>query len=55
MKKLLLALTFAAVTTSAFAAGKQSVLPFVQDDYDKAVAEARAKNVPLFVEVWAPW
>jgi hypothetical protein len=31
------------------------VLPFIENDYAKAVARARAKNVPLFVEVWAPW
>jgi hypothetical protein len=31
------------------------VLPFVQDDYTRAVAEARARKVPLFVEAWAPW
>jgi hypothetical protein len=31
------------------------VLPFIADDYDKAVAEARARKVPLFIESWAPW
>ena len=30
-------------------------LPFIENDYRKAVAEAKAKNVPLFVEAWAPW
>lgn len=30
-------------------------LPFIENDYKKAVAEAKAKNVPLFVEAWAPW
>jgi hypothetical protein len=30
-------------------------LPFVTDDYQKALAEARARNVPLVVDVWAPW
>jgi hypothetical protein len=30
-------------------------LPFIHDDYAKAVAEARARKVPLFVESWAPW
>jgi hypothetical protein len=30
-------------------------LPFVKDDYVKAVAQAKAKNVPIFVEAWAPW
>jgi hypothetical protein len=30
-------------------------LPFIENDYAKAIAQARAKNVPLFVEAWAPW
>jgi hypothetical protein len=31
------------------------VLPFIQDDYAKALAQARARKVPLFIEAWAPW
>ena len=31
------------------------VLPFIQDDYARALHEARARKVPLFVEAWAPW
>ncbi len=31
------------------------VLPFLADDYTRAVAEARARKVPLFIEAWAPW
>jgi len=30
-------------------------LPFVEGDYDKALADAKARNVPLVVDVWAPW
>jgi hypothetical protein len=30
-------------------------LPFIVDNYAKAVAEAQARHVPLFVEVAAPW
>jgi len=30
-------------------------LPFIEDDYPRALAEARAKKLPLFVDVWAPW
>ena len=30
-------------------------LPFIEDDYGRALAEAKAKAVPLFVEAWAPW
>ena len=36
------------------AAAAREVLPWV-DDYPRALAAARAKNVPLFVEAWAPW
>ena len=31
------------------------VVPFIENDYARAVAEARARKVPLFVEAWAPW
>jgi len=30
-------------------------LPWIEDDYGKALAQAKAQRVPLFVEVWAPW
>ena len=32
-----------------------SNLPFVEDDYPRALAEARARKLPLFIEAWAPW
>jgi hypothetical protein len=31
------------------------VLPFIEDDYARALADAKQRNVPLFVEAWAPW
>lgn len=31
------------------------VLPFIENDYARALAEAKQRNVPLFVEAWAPW
>lgn len=31
------------------------VLPFIQDDYPRALAEAKAKKKPIFVDAWAPW
>jgi hypothetical protein len=34
---------------------RHSVLPFIQDDYARALSEARARKVPLFIESWAPW
>lgn len=30
-------------------------LPFIEDDYPRALAEARTRKVPLFVDAWAPW
>jgi hypothetical protein len=32
-----------------------SRLPFIDDDYQRARAEAGRRQLPLFVEVWAPW
>jgi hypothetical protein len=40
---------------SAVSAAPRMVLPFIQDDYAKALAQARARKVPLFIEAWAPW
>jgi tetratricopeptide (TPR) repeat protein len=31
------------------------VLPWMANDYQDAIALARARHVPLFVEAWAPW
>lgn len=40
---------------AAATAGRSSVLPWIVNDYPKALAEARARKVPLFIEAWAPW
>ncbi len=40
--------------TVAAWAQKES-LSFIKDDYAQALAQARQRNLPLFVEVWAPW
>jgi len=37
------------------AEGFDKALPFVVDDYAKALSEARAQKLPLFIEAWAPW
>ena len=50
MKRLLIVAVLAGLALSASAD-----LPFIEDDYAKAVATAKSKNVPLFVEAWAPW
>lgn len=41
-------------TRPAAHAAKPAV-PFLEDDYTKALAEARARQVPIFIEAWAPW
>ena len=33
----------------------REVLPFIQDDYTKALAQAKSSHKPIFVEAWAPW
>ena len=50
MRKLILAALLAATALPAAAA-----LTFIDDDYSKALARARTKNVPIFVEARAPW
>jgi hypothetical protein len=50
----LLSLAAAAPLFSAQAAAR-SALPFIEDDYPKAMAEAKSKKLPVFVEAWAPW
>jgi hypothetical protein len=42
-------------TPLAAADGFDKALPFVADDYAKALSEARAQKLPLFIEAWAPW
>jgi hypothetical protein len=28
---------------------------WISDDWPRALAEARARKVPIFVDTWAPW
>jgi hypothetical protein len=51
MKRLLLAATMAMLSASS-ALGK---LTFIEDNFSKAVAQAKASKRPIFVEAWAPW
>jgi hypothetical protein len=36
-------------------ASVHACLPWGEDNYAQALAAAKARHVPLFVEVWAPW
>ena len=51
MKKLLPLLLLLAVVPAA----AKEVLPFIDNDYAKALAQAKKKNIPIFVDAWAPW
>ena len=51
---LLLGVAMLGLASAAPARPVKPVLPF-QDDYTRALAEARAKKLPIFVEAWAPW
>lgn len=41
--------------TAAWPTAKPEVLGFIADDYARAIAEAKARRVPVFIESWAPW
>ena len=51
MKRLALATLLLLATT----ASAKEVVPFIENDYAKAVARAKSEHRPLFVEAWAPW
>lgn len=52
MRRLTLILTLLVVAPVLRAA---EVLPFIENDYAKAVVHAKTKHLPLFVDAWAPW
>ncbi len=54
MKKLWLWVLMAWIPMTA-AAASRAKLPFIQDDFSKARAEALQRKLPIFVECWAPW
>ena len=39
----------------AMAAGAAPASDKIADDYPRALAEARKRGVPLFVDAWAHW
>ena len=44
-----------ALLVLSLASEARGSLPFIEDDYSRALAQARARNVPIFLEAWAPW
>jgi|HubBroStandDraft_6_1064221.scaffolds.fasta_scaffold135067_3 hypothetical protein len=53
MKKLWILVLLLVLSKSA--AATPPSLPFIHDDYGKALTEARQQKLPIFVECWAPW
>jgi hypothetical protein len=41
--------------TEAPAAHATAPLPFIEDDYSRALSEAKSRGLPLFVDTWAQW
>ena len=57
---ILLILLLGAATTGfaqqkAAAPAPKSAVPFIENDYARALGEAQKRNVQLFVDLWAPW
>lgn len=46
--------TLALALAAALAAPAAAPAP-IQNDWAAALAEARARRVPIFVDAWAPW
>jgi len=54
--RLVLAATLAGSLAASIAgAAASSPLPWIEDDYTRAVSEAKSRHVPIFLEAWAPW
>jgi hypothetical protein len=44
-----------AITIASTSAAGAADLPFIQDNFAKARAQAAQRKLPIFVECWAPW
>ena len=51
----LLSLSAAASPAAPSSAAPKAALPWIENDYARAMAEAKRRGVPVFVEAWAPW
>ena len=41
--------------SGAASAEPKGALPFIENDYARALSEARSKKLPIFADAWAPW
>ena len=55
MRTTILIATLLLMLSSATFGATSKGLPFINDNFEKALAEAKQRHVPLFVDVWAPW
>ncbi len=55
MRTVVLLAVLAAASPAVATARATSPAPTVHEAYAPALAEARARGVPLLVDVWAPW
>lgn len=53
LRKPLFAALLALTALPALAA--KEVLPWIENDYSRAVSRAKSAGVPIFAETWAPW
>ena len=53
--RMLSSAAFLVATLASSGPSAKEVLPFIADDYPKALALARAEGKPIFLETWAPW
>jgi len=47
--------TTTTTTKTATAAKWNPVVPFIEDDFGRALALAKERKLPVFIEGWAPW
>jgi hypothetical protein len=47
--------TAAKAKSRAKAAEWKPVVPFIEDDFGRALALAKERKLPVFIEGWAPW
>lgn len=45
----------AAKPRPAATAAWKPVVPFIEDDFGRALALAKERKLPVFIEGWAPW
>ena len=52
---LFVAAALAGPIAAGAATAPNAPLPWIEDNYSKALAEAKSRHVPIFLEAWAPW